>query len=656
MCGFAGFITRATLGRECLENRVEVMNKAITARGPDDAGVWVDPDAGIALGHRRLSIIDLSPLGRQPMVSRSGRYVIVFNGEIYNYQDLAGILEKQGYSWRGHSDTEVLLAAFEFWGVKETLEQCNGMFALALWDQKERSIFLARDRMGQKPLYYGFNNGILFFGSQIKAFRAHPEFKPEIDHAVMPLFLKYSYIPTPYSIYKNIKKLSAAHFIEISRSDMAGLCLRNETPYWNLAQIAKDGINHPMTGSEEEMINSLEKVLQKSVSFRMLSDVPLGAFLSGGIDSSLIVALMQKNNRIPVKTFSIGFNEKGYDEAGQAKRVAHHLGTDHTELYASPKEAMDLIPDLPVLFDEPFADSSQIPVSIISMLTKKYVTVALSGDGGDELFAGYNRHFWGRSVWETMERYPCFMKKGAKYLMEALRPEQWERLFDAGSRFVPEKFKQSNPGAKIAKLSSLITARTREEFYTLLTAWWSDPEKVILNKTKGPQYPQLGPRSKDLANISDFTQLMQYWDMRNYLCDDIMTKVDRASMGSSLEARSPFLDPEVVAFSWKIPIQYKISKTQGKLILKNCLYRFLPPSLVNQPKKGFQIPLDQWLRGPLRPWAEEMLNPVRLKNEGFFNVKQVRSLWNLHLSGKQNYQYQIWNILMFQAWVSVYGK
>ena len=653
MCGFAGFITRSTLKRECLESRVEAMNKAIAARGPDDACVWVDPDAGIALGHRRLSIIDLSPMGRQPMVSRSGRYIIAFNGEIYNYQDLARVLEKKGYSWRGHSDTEVLLAAFEFWGVKQTLEQCNGMFALALWDQKKRTIFLARDRMGQKPLYYGFNNGILFFGSQIKAFHANPEFKPEIDQAVIPLFLKYSYIPTPYSIYKNIKKLSAAHFLEISRSDMAGLCLKEEIPYWNLAQVAEDGINNPMTGSEAQMMDSLEKILQESVSRRMLSDVPLGAFLSGGIDSSLIVALMQKNNRIPVKTFSIGFNEKGYDEAEQAKRVAHHLGTDHTELYATPKEAMDLIPDLPDLFDEPFADSSQIPVSLISLLTKKYVTVALSGDGGDELFAGYNRHFWGRSVWEMIERYPMFMKKGARYLMKALSPEQWEQLFDSSSRVVPEKFRQSNPGAKIAKLSGLITAQTREEFYTLLTAWWPDPGAVLLNTNQGPQ---LGARSKDLPNISDFTQLMQYWDMQTYLCDDIMTKVDRASMGASLEARSPFLDHEVVAFSWKIPIKYKISKTQGKLILKNCLYRFLPPSIVDQPKKGFQIPLDQWLRGPLRQWAEEMLNPLRLKNQGFFNVKEVRALWDLHLSGKQNYQYQIWNILMFQAWVGAYGK
>ena len=656
MCGFAGFITRPNLKRECLESRVEAMNKTIAARGPDDAGVWVDPDAGIALGHRRLSIIDLSPMGRQPMVSRSGQYVIAFNGEIYNYQDLARILEKKGYSWRGHSDTEVLLAAFECWGIKETLEQCNGMFALALWDQKKRTIFLARDRMGQKPLYYGFNNGILFFGSQIKAFCAHPEFKPEIDPAVMPLFLKYSYIPTPYSIYKNIKKLSAAHFLEISRSDMAESSLKEETSYWNLAQVAEDGINHPMTGSEAQMMDSLEKILQESVSRRMLSDVPLGAFLSGGIDSSLIVALMQKNHRIPVKTFSIGFNEKGYDEAEQAKRVAHHLGTDHTELYATPKEAMDLIPDLPDLFDEPFADSSQIPVSLISLLTKKYVTVALSGDGGDELFAGYNRHFWGRSVWETMEQYPWFMKKGARYLMKALRPEQWDRLFDSGSRFVPEKFRQSNPGAKIAKLSGLITARTREEFYTLLTAWWPDPGSIILNKTQGQQAPQHGAKSKDPANFSDFTQLMQYWDMQTYLCDDIMTKVDRTSMGASLEVRSPFLDHNVVAFSWRIPIQYKISKTQGKLILKNCLYRFLPPSLVDQPKKGFQIPLDQWLRGPLRQWAEEMLNPLRLKNQGFFNVKEVRELWGLHLSGKQNYQYQIWNILMFQAWVEAYGK
>ena len=653
MCGFAGFITRSTLKRECLESRVEAMNKAIAARGPDDACVWVDPDAGIALGHRRLSIIDLSPMGRQPMVSRSGRYIIAFNGEIYNYQDLARVLEKKGYSWRGHSDTEVLLAAFEFWGVKQTLEQCNGMFALALWDQKKRTIFLARDRMGQKPLYYGFNNGILFFGSQIKAFHANPEFKPEIDQAVIPLFLKYSYIPTPYSIYKNIKKLSAAHFLEISRSDMAGLCLKEEIPYWNLAQVAEDGINNPMTGSEAQMMDSLEKILQESVSRRMLSDVPLGAFLSGGIDSSLIVALMQKNHRIPVKTFSIGFNEKGYDEAEQAKRVAHHLGTDHTELYATPKEAMDLIPDLPDLFDEPFADSSQIPVSLISLLTKKYVTVALSGDGGDELFAGYNRHFWGRSVWEMIERYPMFMKKGARYLMKALSPEQWEQLFDSSSRVVPEKFRQSNPGAKIAKLSGLITAQTREEFYTLLTAWWPDPGAVLLNTNQGPQ---LGARSKDLPNISDFTQLMQYWDMQTYLCDDIMTKVDRTSMGASLEVRSPFLDHNVVAFSWRIPIQYKISKTQGKLILKNCLYRFLPPSLVDQPKKGFQIPLDQWLRGPLRQWAEEMLNPLRLKNQGFFNVKEVRALWDLHLSGKQNYQYQIWNILMFQAWVGAYGK
>lgn len=615
------------------------MGEAIMHRGPDNSGVWVDVDAGIGLSHRRLSILDLSPAGHQPMTSVSGRYVIAFNGEIYNHLDLRRQLGDR--AWRGHSDTETLLAGFELWGTEQTLQCAVGMFAIALWDRNTRTLILARDRMGEKPLYYGWQDEVFLFGSELKALKQHPIFKGEIDRESLALYLRYSYIPMPHSIYRGIYKLAPGTLLRVHVNDRQ---LSDPIPFWSLKDIAKHGQNEPFQGSDEEAVASLEVKLLDAVRLQQIADVPLGAFLSGGIDSSTIVALMQAQSSRPVRTFTIGFQEAGYNEAENAKAVARHLGTDHTELYVTPAQAQSVIPHLATLYDEPFGDSSQIPTYLVSQMAREHVTVSLSGDAGDELFGGYNRYAWATRILQ----HPIFLRKLVAEGLSALSPSAWNRLSIALGPALPKSMRFVSPGDKLHKFASILGAESQETIYRSLVSTWPAPETVVLGSNKFETF--LGA-SSTWTDMSEFEHRMMYLDAMNYLPDDILTKVDRAAMGVSLETRVPFLDHRVVEFAWQLPLSMKIRQGQGKWILRQVLYKYVPKELIERPKMGFGVPIDAWLRGPLRDWAENLLNEPRLKQEGYFNAALVRQKWAEHLTCTRNWQQQIWAVLMFQAWL-----
>jgi len=618
------------------------MGEAIAHRGPDDSGVWLDAYAGIGLSHRRLSVLDLSPAGHQPMVSGSGRYVIAFNGEIYNHLDLRRQLGDR--AWRGHSDTETLLAGFEFWGIEKTLQRAVGMFAIALWDRVDRSLILARDRMGEKPLYYGWQGTTFLFGSELKALKAHPAFQGEIDRAALALMLRHNYIPAPYSIYKGIRKLLPGTYLKLLMGKREG----EPVHYWSVRGMAERGQAQPFAGSEAEAVMALEAHLLESIGLQMIADVPLGAFLSGGVDSSTVVALMQAKSSRPVKTFTIGFHEEGYDEAQHAKSVARHLGTEHTELYVMPKEAMNVIPRLPALYDEPFSDSSQIPTLLVSEMARRHVTVSLSGDGGDELFGGYNRYFWATNIWRRVGWAPQPIRAALAGALTALPPSAWNGVFRGLSRFLPVGWRYANPGDKLHKLAEILAVRTPEEIYLDLVSHWKQPAEVVLG-THEP--PTVLTDPAQWAGLPDFEQRMMYLDQMTYLPDDILTKVDRAAMGVSLETRVPFLDHRVVEFAWALPLSMKIRHGQGKWLLRQVLYRHVPKELIERPKMGFGVPIDVWLRGPLKGWAEELLDESRLQREGYFDPRPIRGKWAEHLTGRRNWSYYLWDVLMFQAWL-----
>ncbi len=642
MCGFAGFFDScAGLPESEWQAVLFSMVQAITHRGPDDWGFWTDADAGLALAHCRLSILDLSSAGHQPMISPSGRFVIAFNGEIYNHLDLRKELAM--HAWRGHSDTETLLASFDAWGVASAVKRAIGMFAFAVWDKTNLTLTLARDRLGEKPLYYGWHGETFLFGSELKALKLHPTFHAEIDRNALALFMRHNYIPAPYSIYHGIHKLLPGSLLTISQQNRSSQPQR----YWDLRQVVAAGLAQPFSGSPDDAVDALDNLLRDAVAKQMVADVPLGAFLSGGIDSSTIVALMQAQSSRSVKTFTIGFLEERYNEAEQAKAVARHLGTDHTELYVTPQQALDVIPRLPTLYDEPFSDSSQIPTFMVSQMTKQHVTVSLSGDAGDELFGGYNRYVLGQRLWEKVSRLPVSLRTALARMITGVSPEGWNRLLGPIQTLLPMGLAQANIGDKLHKGSGVMMAATPTDLYYMLVSHWHQPANLVLGATE----PTTVLTTLELQPQTDqFVHQMMALDMLTYLPDDILTKVDRAAMGVSLETRVPLLDHRVVEFSWGLPLGYKVRDGVGKWPLRQVLNKYVPKKLIERPKMGFGIPIDNWLRGPLKEWAESLLNESRLKQEGFFNPGPIRQKWAEHISGKRNWQYHLWDVLMFQAW------
>ncbi len=648
MCGITGYWQMGDGWGGVSAATAEAMALGIVNRGPDDAGVWIDKDAGIALAHRRLSVLELSMAGHQPMVSPSGRFVLVFNGEIYNHLTLRKDME--GRSWRGHSDTETLLSGFEAWGVEATVKKSVGMFAFALWDRVDRVLTLARDRIGEKPVYYGWQKGVFLFGSELKALKAHPAFCGDIDRDALTLLLRYNCIPAPYSIYKGICKLLPATVVQFAfgKENPALGEMPPPKPYWSLSALVEHGLVDRFAGSDSDAVSGLETRLKESVGLQMIADVPLGVFLSGGVDSSTIVALMQAQATRPVKTFTIGFSEQGYNEATHAKAVARHLGTEHNELYVTPSEAQAVIPHLPGFYDEPFSDSSQIPTFLVSRLARQHVTVSLSGDGGDELFGGYNRHVWANSIWRVLRRFPVAFRKILAASITTLSPKAWDRIYAGSSALLPPRLRIVQAGEKAHKLASVLSARSPEETYWGLVSHWETPTDAVVGSAEPPTL--LTDRA-GWPVIPDPEHRMMYLDAMTYLPDDILVKVDRAAMGVSLETRAPFLDHRVMEFAWCLPLSMKIREGRGKWILRQVLYKYVPRELIERPKMGFGMPIDAWLRGPLREWAEALLDDSRLRREGFFRPEPIRRKWREHLSGVRNWQYHLWDVLMFQAWL-----
>ena len=640
MCGIAGFISLSNSNN--LSSHATQMIEQLHYRGPDDKGIWTADNNGIALAHSRLAIVDLSPAGHQPMESHDERFVLVFNGEIYNHNTIRAELEQEqpALTWRGHSDTETLVAGFSAWGVEATIKKAIGMFAFAVWDKQTKTLTLGRDRLGEKPLYYGWQGDTFFFGSELKALKAHPDFQPKIDRDSLTLFLRHNYIPEPYSIYQGIAKLQAGCLLSLQHGDKN----LEFTQYWSAINTAKEGVVNPFKGSATEAVDELEVRLGKSVKQQMMADVPLGAFLSGGVDSSTIVALMQSQSSRPVNTFTIGFDVPDYNEAIHASAVAKHLGTNHTELYISANAAMDVIPELPYIYDEPFADESQIPTFLVAKMAKEHVTVSLSGDGGDELFCGYNRYHITAKSWGKLSPVPQSLRKVLSSGLTSLSPTTWTKL----GKLIPAKKRPQSLGEKVHKGAGVLASKTIQELYRGLTSTWKDPESLVIGATEPDTL--LTGNTPNLDGLSDIEHMMVL-DILTYLPDDILTKVDRAAMRNSLETRVPMLDHHVVEFAWQLPIDYKLRNGISKWPLREVLYRHVPKEMIERPKMGFNVPIDEWLRGPLRDWAETLINEQRLKEEGYFNVAKVRSVWKQHLSGQYDRSQQLWTVLMFQAWL-----
>lgn len=642
MCGIVGFIDPTLRDAQAV---CEAMLPGLEHRGPDDAGTWVDPSLGLALGHRRLSIVDLSPAGHQPMVSATGRYVIVFNGEIYNHASIRRDLETATpvSGWRGHSDTETLLAAVELWGIPAALKATVGMFALAIWDREQRRLTLARDRIGEKPLYFGRQGNALLFGSELKPLKRHPAFRGEIDRGSLALFLRHNYVPDPLCIYIGLEKLQPGGWVEFGADGRE--TARGE--YWSASDAVARGRADPFRGDDAEAIARLDALLGDAVASQMVADVPLGAFLSGGIDSTTIVALMQERASRPVRTFTIGFTDPAFDESPAARAVAKHLGTEHTELRVTPEDAMGVIPKLPMIFDEPFSDSSQIPTILVSQLARRHVTVSLSGDAGDELFGGYNRYFWATRLWKNLHRVPSVARHAARSMIRWRSPEAWDGSFRPINAVLPSRLRTSRPGNKLHRLAELLDVETPEQIYRSLVAHWNDPAGILQSGSE--------PLSKLESLMATegpggFAERMMYWDLLTYLPGDVLTKVDRASMAVSLESRVPMLDHRVVEFAWSLPLHLRIRGGVGKWLLRQVLYRRVPRELMDRPKMGFGVPIHAWLRGPLRDWAEDLLNERAMREDGYLAPTLIRERWAEHLRGDRDWAYWLWDVLMFQAW------
>ncbi|MGE0492759.1 MAG: asparagine synthase (glutamine-hydrolyzing) [Vulcanimicrobiota bacterium] len=633
MCGICGFLDSGSSRDESeLRSSLRAMTDSLNHRGPDSDGAYLAVADGVGLGHRRLAILDLSPEGHQPMFSSSGRYVIAYNGEIYNFESLKPELEAGGAKFRGGSDTEVLLASIEKWGVVEAIQRCVGMFVFALWDQQEKALWLGRDRLGQKPLYYGWDKGVLLFASELKALRQWPKFRPRLDQRALEEYLRYRYIPTPRSIYEGISKLAPGTLVEMRRSAEARL-----HTYWNPLDCAYQARRQPFEGTFDEAVDCLDQTLTEAVGIRMRSDVPLGAFLSGGIDSSLVVALMQRQSHRPVRTFTVGSYDKDFDESNEARVVAHHLQTEHLELMVSESELLASVPKMATIYDEPFADSSQLPTYLVSKLCREHVTVSLSGDGGDELFGGYNRYLWGPGLWSRLSKLP----RNFRILMAdalSLPSDGFAgAVVNTLNQATPESRRVRIPADKLKRLARVLPARDANDFYwRLVTDDWKTPT--------------VSPR---LANGGwNYREQMMLADTVGYLPDDILTKVDRASMAVSLELRSPFMDHRVYQLAWRFPTEWKVGTGQGKLLLRNLLARHVPDDLFDRPKTGFSVPIGSWLRGPLRTWAQELLSPSRLAESGNLDQVRIQRLWVEHQNGRRDHTHRLWTVLMLQAWLT----
>ncbi|MAD90000.1 MAG: asparagine synthase (glutamine-hydrolyzing) [Pseudoalteromonas sp.] len=643
MCGFSGFKYSANFPSNA-DDILSSMGDAIFSRGPDSGDTWSCNLDQVGLSHRRLAIVDLSPAGNQPMESANNRFVIAFNGEVYNHNDIREQIERESGSsinWNGHSDTETLLAGIELWGLKKTLEKAIGMFAIALWDKEDKSLYLARDRFGEKPLYYAQQAGMFIFGSETKSFRAHPDFKAEISRDSLALLMRHNYIPAPYSIYEGVFKLMPGTIACYKEGKL------EHQEYWSPYDSFKDDASE--FNNDEEAVESLEETLKTAINRQMMADVPLGAFLSGGIDSSLIVSLMQSMSERPIKTFSIGFKEEGYNEAEFAKQVAEHLGTEHTELYVSADDALKVVHELADIYDEPFSDSSQIPTYLVSKMAREHVTVSLSGDSGDELFCGYNRYLLTNSLWGRLNKTPLFLRKAVGKVFTSVPVAAWNKL----NVLLPAKYKMRNLGDKLHKAATVISCASIDELYKGLVSHWHNPENVVLGSSE--------PKTAltDVARIPNVNHpilKMMALDTVSYMADDILVKVDRAAMANSLETRVPFLDHTVFEHAWKQSFSTKLNGSSTKDCLRKILFKYVPRELIERPKTGFGIPLDSWLRGPLKLWASELLNKKRLQAEGFFDADLIDDMWNQHLKGERNWQYQLWDVLMFQAWYEKHHK
>jgi len=634
MCGIAGYWSRTT---ESTEQLALAMAARLQHRGPDGAGAWADSTAGIALAHRRLAILDLSPAGHQPMVSVDGRLVLTFNGEIYNHHKLRAELEAGGWDagWRGRSDTETLLAALQLWGTAATLTRLNGMFAFAVWDRERRVLALARDRLGEKPLFYGVAGDTFLFGSELKALGAHPEWRGEIDRNVLSLYFRHAYVPEPHCIYRGMAKLAAGHWLEVT-ADGAG----EPTCYWDFRRVAHQPRR---VAPDEELVSELEQRLSTAVGLRMEADVPLGAFLSGGLDSSAVVAMMQAQSSRPVRTFTIGFDVPGYNEAENAKAIAAHLGTDHTEHYLTPLDVLAVVPELPRIWDEPFGDSSQIPMLLLSRMTREHVTVALSGDGGDELFCGYNRYSQGFNLHRRLRGLPPPARRLAGKLLQGLPAHAIDQVL----RYLPKGLRYPALGDRLNKLGGVLAKAEGADFYRALVSSVQEPDALVQGAREADtllSHPESWPR------LDDFRETMMALDTLTYLPGDILTKVDRATMAVGLEGRTPFLDHELVEFAWSLPLSVKLNGGLTKWVLRQVLSRHVPNELTDRPKMGFGIPIEHWLTGPLRTWAEELLDPSRMTQDGILDVRTVQALWAQQIAGRRRWHGQIWTILMFQAW------
>ena len=647
MCGITGFYSNSKME---FQKIISKMNEAIAYRGPDASGIWYDKDIGIILGHQRLSILELSSAGSQPMRSKSSRYIITYNGEIYNHFEIREELKRNKMSilWQGNSDTETLLEAIDFWGIEKTLQKIDGMYAFGLYDRKKNNLILARDRMGEKPLYYGYQgngeNTVFLFGSELKSLKEHPLFSPEINRNSVALQLRYNYIPAPYSIYKNIFKLKPGQYLVLSELDLKKNTLANPKNYWSLKDQIIIGKESQINMEEKYQIKSLEDHLKKSVQKQMISDVPIGAFLSGGIDSSTIVSMMQSLSTRPIKTFTVGFDDKEYNEADFAKKIANHLGTDHHELFISSEKIINTIPSIPSIYDEPFSDSSQIPTFLIAKLAKDSVKVALSGDGGDELFCGYNRHIFSKKLSLIFNTTPLMIRKILAEFILCLPINYWNYLGKAFPLFGNHK----NLGDKLNRISSSLKLDKLDDLHLNLISQCKNPNDLVINGQES--HTLFDNIDQEIRNL-ELQEQMMVLDQLTYLPDDILVKVDRAAMSSSLETRMPFLDHNLVEFAWRIPHRLKFRNGKGKWIIRKILNNYIPKDLIERPKMGFGVPLDSWLRGSLKDWAEDLIDEKKLKNEGFLNSKIVKNIWNEHLSRKRNCQNELWAILMFQSWL-----